>query len=169
MKLDADDLLYLADQACLAATEAGALIASYGDRDVEVREKTDTVGDPLASQVVTEVDEKSEELIVQRLAPTLTRYDLALLTEEREDDQERFQKDYFWCVDPLDGTLPFTRGIPGYAVSIALVRQDGHPVLGVVFDPVSNKLYRAVDGTGVQINGENFQPILSGGGALKFG
>lgn len=168
MRLEIDDLQSLADQACHAATQAGELIARYRDRDVEVRDKIGMAGDSLASQVVTEVDERSEEIILQFLAPTVERFDLALLTEEREDDQERLKKDYFWCIDPLDGTLPFTRGIPGYAVSIALVRKDGHAVLGVVYDPVASKLYRGVEGAGVQIDGESFYPTFGGEDPLKF-
>ena len=116
MQLTPDDLQYLADQACLAATQAGALIASYRERDLVVREKIESAGDSLASQVVTEVDERSEAIILQLLAPTIEQFDIAVLTEEREDDEERLKKDYFWCIDPLDGTLPFTRGLPGYAV-----------------------------------------------------
>ncbi len=166
MKLTDEDLRALADEACRAATEAGALIAGYRDREVVVREKD--AGTGLASQVVTEVDERSEELILRILEPTLGRYDLAVLTEEREDDRRRFEKDHFWCIDPLDGTLPFTRGIPGYSVSIALVGRDGRAMVGVVFDPVEGKLYRAVTGGGVEINGEAFRPSLRKEGALKF-
>lgn len=168
MPLTPDNLQFLADQACLAATQAGALIGSYRDCDVEVREKSKSAGDGLASQVVNEVDERSEEMILHLLAPTIERYDLAVLTQEQEDDKQRFKKDYFWCIDPLDGTLPFTRGIPGYSVSIALVRQDGRAVLGVVFDPVANKLYRAVVGAGVQIDGVSFKPTFRVEGRLKF-
>ncbi len=168
MQLTFDDFKCLADQAALAATEAGALITRYRYRDVEVREKSETAGDGLASQVVTEVDVRSEELILRHLAPTIERYDLAVLTEEREDDHQRLKKDYFWCIDPLDGTLPFTRDTPGYSVSIALVRQDGRAVLGTVFDPVTRKLYRAVAGGGVQIDGVNFQPTIRAEGRLRF-
>lgn len=164
--LDSDDLNALADEACLAAVEAGALIASYRDREVEVREKD--AGSGLASQVVTEVDERSEDTILRVLAPTIERHDLAVLTEEREDDRRRLEKDHFWCIDPLDGTLPFTRGIPGYSVSIALVRKDGRPMLGVVFDPVAQRLYRAVSGVGIEIDGEKFHPSVREGGPLRF-
>jgi|TARA_B110000037_G_scaffold213074_1_gene266997 3'(2'), 5'-bisphosphate nucleotidase/myo-inositol-1(or 4)-monophosphatase len=156
MKLAPEDLNTLADQACLAAKEAGALIASYSHREVDVKKKTG--GDSDAAQVVTEVDERSEELILRLLEPTTQRYDLAALTEETEDDQLRLTKDYFWCIDPLDGTLPFIQGIPGYSVSIALVRRDGQALIGVIFDPIKNKLYRAVAGAGVQINGSAFTP-----------
>ncbi|MDA9764907.1 MAG: inositol monophosphatase family protein [Opitutales bacterium] len=168
MKLSTEDLQVLSDQACLAATEAGALIASYRDRAVKVREKIETAGESLAFQVVTEVDERSEEMILELLAPTVERFDLAVLTEEREDDLTRLKKDYFWCIDPLDGTLPFTRGIPGYAVSISLVCHDGHPVIGVVFDPVAKKLFRAVEDAGVQIDGVSFQSTIRAEGPLKF-
>lgn len=166
MKLTTEQLQHLADAACRAATEAGALIASYRDRDVEVREKD--AGSGLASQVVTEVDERSEELILDSLAPTVSAHDLAILTEEREDDAQRLKKDYFWCIDPLDGTLPFTRGIPGYSVSIALVRRDGRAMIGVIHDPVTNTLYRGVAGAGVAINDKPFQPSLRHDETLRF-
>lgn len=166
MNLTTEDLHTLTDQACHAATEAGALIASYTNREVDVKKKTG--GDSDASQVVTEVDERSEELILRILAPSIEHYDLAALTEETEDDKQRLEKDYFWCIDPLDGTLPFTQGIPGYSVSIALVRQDGQPVIGVVFDPVLKKLYRASSGSGLLINGQPFTPSPTTKGPLKF-
>jgi len=104
-------LLELADAATGAALEAGKLITSYREREVKVLHKE--AGDTLASQVVTEVDELSQQLILQALAPSTERYDLALLTEESEDDGSRFVQDAFWCIDPMDGTLPFTQGIPG--------------------------------------------------------
>ncbi|MCH7226739.1 3'(2'),5'-bisphosphate nucleotidase CysQ [Haloferula sp. A504] len=166
MNLTPEQLHELAAQACLAATEAGALIASYRHHEVAVREKD--AGSGLASQVVTEVDERSEETILRILEPTIARHDLAVLTEEREDDRQRLEKDHFWCIDPLDGTLPFTRGIPGYSVSIALVRRDGKPLIGIVFDPVAGKLYRAVSGAGVEIDGKAFQPSAREHGPLKF-
>ena len=57
-------------------------------------------------------------------------------------------KPYYWCVDPLDGTLPFVEGSPGYAVSIALVDQSGVPLIGVVYDPVDATLMHAIKGEG---------------------
>jgi fructose-1,6-bisphosphatase/inositol monophosphatase family enzyme len=154
MQLDATELSVLADAASEAAEAAGALIASYAQRDVAVRQKIGA--DSLAAQVVTEVDERSQAMILEYLQPTLGRYDLALLTEELEDDGSRHAKNYFWCIDPLDGTLPFTQGIPGYSVSIALVARDGRAVIGVVYDPLQRKLYRAVHGQGIAIDGSSW-------------
>ena len=156
MQLDSTELSLLADVACEAARAAGALIAQYSERDVSVRHKAGA--DSLAAQVVTEVDELSQSVILQHLQPTVDRHDLALLTEELADDGSRHVKDFFWCIDPMDGTLPFTQGFPGYSVSIALVARDGRPLIGVVYDPVQGKLYRAVHGQGMTINGAPWMP-----------
>ncbi|MDH5324357.1 MAG: inositol monophosphatase family protein [Gammaproteobacteria bacterium] len=154
MQLTPDDLDYLSDKAIAAAKEAGAIIASFADKAVSVQHKES--GDTLASQVVTEVDLRSEKAIVEMLQPTCEQYDLALLTEETEDDKARLEKEYFWCADPLDGTLSFIESIPGYSVSIALVSRSGAPLIGVVYDPVTRTLYSAVQGQGVFRNGEPF-------------
>jgi 3'(2'), 5'-bisphosphate nucleotidase/myo-inositol-1(or 4)-monophosphatase len=152
MQLTLDDLLYLSDRAIVAAKEAGRIIASYSGKSVSVQHKEGGVN--LASKVVTEVDLRSEKAIIEILRLTCEQYDLALLTEESADDRARLEKDYFWCVDPLDGTLSFIESNPGYSVSIALVSQSGTPVIGVVYDPVTHTLYSAVKGQGVMRNGE---------------
>ncbi|HEY5621805.1 MAG TPA: inositol monophosphatase family protein [Pontiella sp.] len=152
MELSAITLKKLSDAAIKAAKKAGQHIA--GNRPQNVQRKDS--GDCLASQVLTEVDKQSENLILETLASTLTDYDLALLTEERDDDGSRFEKDYFWCIDPIDGTLPFIENIPGYAVSIALVSRAGVPQLGVVFDPVEQNLYHAIKGQGAFKNMANW-------------
>ncbi|MBC2602684.1 3'(2'),5'-bisphosphate nucleotidase CysQ family protein [Puniceicoccus vermicola] len=163
MRLSSQQLSELANLACEAAEGAGALIAGYDVGDFTVQQKAG--GDSLASQVVTEVDEKSQAFILDRLESSFRRYDLALLAEEEADDGSRLEKDYFWCIDPLDGTLPFTRGLPGYAVAIALVSRAGEAVIGVVYDPVEKCLYRSVQGQGMTINGDRFRvdPIANRG------
>ena len=145
------DLNDLTRKAVRASLEAGELIRSYQDQDVEVLHKEG--GGTYASQVVTEVDQKAQEAILRILEPTCREFDLALLTEESEDDGSRFEKEYFWCIDPLDGTLPFTRKEPGYSVSIALVSRQGLPQIGVVYDPVHDVLWQATKGQGIQRNG----------------
>jgi 3'-phosphoadenosine 5'-phosphosulfate (PAPS) 3'-phosphatase len=153
------ELSILAERACEAALAAGRVITSYTAGQVVVHYKEGS--DSLASQVVTEVDERSQAAILEILAPTLASHDLALLTEELADDGSRFEKDYFWCIDPMDGTLPFTQGKPGYAVAIALIRRDGEPMIGVVYDPVRERLYRAVAGQGLWINEDKWRLPLA--------
>lgn len=157
MKLTAEDLKQLSEYAITAATRAGELIADFLKKEVEVKRKT--AGENLASQVVTEVDFLSQNIILKTLASTFKKYDLALLTEENPDDGSRLQKDYFWCIDPLDGTLPFIEKRPGFSVSIALVDKSGKAVIGVIYDPIHQKIYHAVDRNGAFKNGKNWTLI----------
>ncbi|MDH5325111.1 MAG: inositol monophosphatase [Gammaproteobacteria bacterium] len=154
MQLSPADLEILSTCAIEAATKAGQMIAAYPHRDLQVQHKAG--GNTIASQVLTEVDLRSEAIIVKELQPTCACYDLALLTEESEDDKNRFHKDYFWCVDPMDGTLSFIESQPGYAVSIALVSREGEALIGVVYDPVTQVLYSAVKGQKVQRQGKDW-------------
>ena len=146
------DLEALTRAASQAALEAGEIIRSHQNRDVDVLHKEG--GDTYASQVVTEVDRKAQDAILQVLGPTCEELDLAVLTEESEDDGGRFEKDAFWCIDPMDGTLPFIRKEPGYSVSIGLVARDGSPQIGMIYDPVHDVLWQATKGQGVRRNGE---------------
>ena len=149
MRLTGTELTELANLAIDAATAAGEMIARSRPKEIEHKSS----GGSLASQVVTEVDRRSEAIILEMLAPTLKQFDLGLLTEEQPDDGGRFRADYFWCIDPIDGTLPFIEGTPGYAVSIALVRRDGSPTIGVVYDPVGETVIHAIAGAGAFRNG----------------
>jgi len=135
------DLPALCQLALDAAQKAGAIIDQYRDQNVAIERKAGR--DSEAAQVVTEVDHKAQRIIVDTLKPTLDQYDLALLAEESADDGKRLDKTAFWCIDPMDGTLAFTRGIAGFSVSIALVANNGEPLVGVVYDPVNKDSYHA--------------------------
>jgi 3'(2'), 5'-bisphosphate nucleotidase/myo-inositol-1(or 4)-monophosphatase len=162
MQLSPDQLSELESLAIQAATRAGEMIQSKTKHDHLVLSKEG--GNSLASQVVTAVDLESQRLILDTLKDTFARFELGLLTEESPDDSSRHRHDHFWCIDPLDGTLAFSKGSPGYSVSIALVARDGTPRIGVVFDPVNATLYQAVHRRGARINGQPWKipPSLSG-------
>lgn len=154
MQLTKDQLSTLRDIAIVAATEAGRFIANYDKSTLDVQTKKGAeVGTSRSSQVVTEVDLTAQEIIVRVLHPTLHDYDLALLTEESVDDHSRFKKDYFWCIDPLDGTLPFIDSTSGYSVSIGLVSESGMPYIGVIYDPTNHKCYSAMKDCGAFCDG----------------
>ncbi|MGZ4955798.1 MAG: 3'(2'),5'-bisphosphate nucleotidase CysQ family protein [Methylobacter sp.] len=159
MRLSAEDLFLLSQCAISAAYQAGHVIATYSQRSVAVNIKDS--GASLAAQVVTEVDHLSQDIILQILQPTCAMFDLALLTEESPDDRERLRKDFFWCIDPLDGTLPFIESVPGYSVSIALVSRDGIPMIGVVYDPLTQTLYHAIKDQGAWYNNQALKPAAT--------
>jgi len=144
------DLLLLKNIAIKAARAAGKIMQQYRKEEVLVEQKKG--GASYASQVVTVVDKKCETAILAHLLPTCDEFDIGLLSEETEDDGSRFDKDFFWCIDPMDGTLAFINKQPGFSVSIALIAKDGTPYIGVVFDPSTDTLYHAIKGKGAYKN-----------------
>ena len=142
---------------------AGRFIQGVDRSSLKARYKA--AGSSAASQLVTEVDLRSETIIREHLAASCKQWNIAFVGEESVSTVgtargDRLAQPCFWCVDPLDGTLPFVEGAAGYAVSIALVAQSGEPLIGVVFDPEDNSLVQAVKGRGVsrtlsQDNSEN--------------
>lgn len=150
MNLDKDKLDVLFFAAESAALKAGEVIRNWDRSQLVVMKKKGGLSS--ASQVVTEVDLRSQKVIAEILGPTSASFDLGFLTEESADTGDRFCKDYFWCIDPMDGTLSFIEDIPGYSVSIALVSKHGVPVIGVVYNPREDVLYSAVKGAGARRN-----------------
>ena len=141
----------LIELAISAAKQAGRVVQSATLEQREAQHKQG--GTSLASQVVTEVDLESQRVILNVLEESIETFQLGILTEESADDTSRYQQDYFWCIDPLDGTLPFVEGKSGYSVSIALVSRAGVPQLGVIFDPETGILYHGSRGSGAFRNG----------------
>ncbi|MFV9616849.1 MAG: 3'(2'),5'-bisphosphate nucleotidase CysQ family protein, partial [Gammaproteobacteria bacterium] len=140
----------LCQQAIDAAHAAGTVINAHRHLHVDVQHKA--AGNSAASQVVTEVDHKAQAVILDILQPSCIEFDLALLTEESPDDGLRQEKEAFWCIDPMDGTLAFIKNTHGFSVSIALVAKNGKPLIGVVYDPVKEDLYHAINGSGAYKN-----------------
>lgn len=69
-----------------------------------------------------------------------------------ESGEARRKSRYQWVVDPIDGTLSFTRGLPFFATLIALL-EDGEPVLGVIDLPMLDQRYVGWKGAGCRCNG----------------
>ncbi|PSW22187.1 inositol-1-monophosphatase [Photobacterium sanctipauli] len=146
MMLTTAQIKQLLDAATEAAQQAAEYIQQF-DRDALVVDQK-VAGNSLSSQVVTQVDIDCQTLILSVLEPYSSQYGFAVLSEEnaleeQAYDHPRHQADYFWCIDPLDGTLPFIEGIDGFAISIALVSKAGDPLLGVVANPNTCDCYQA--------------------------
>lgn len=58
-----------------------------------------------------------------------------------------------WIIDPIDGTVNFTRGIPNYTISIAYEEKVGVPILGLVYNPRQNEMFCAILECGAFLNG----------------
>lgn len=143
-------MVELEQLAAQTALKAGEFIQAHIHKISEISFKT--TGGSLASSIVTEVDVACQELMLKELKGSMIEYDLGLLAEESDDDETRYSKNYFWCIDPIDGTLAFTENVWGYSVSIALVSSLGIPVIGVVYDVRKRALYQASLGNGARRN-----------------
>lgn len=118
------------------AVEAGALILEYFDgvKDMGIETKGD-------GSIVTQADQEAERLIEKKLLEILP--DIPVIGEESFAAGARIDfsaHDFFWLVDPLDGTRAFAAGNPDFTVNIALIYK-GDPVLGVIYAPESGELY----------------------------
>ncbi|MDO8263006.1 MAG: inositol monophosphatase family protein [Gallionella sp.] len=102
----------------------------------------------------TEADLAAQSALTRKLQAILN---VPVLGEEMtEAEQHALWKaghDGLWCIDPIDGTSNFVRGLPYFAVSVALLR-EGKSVLGVVYDPVANEMFAAEHERGAFLNGE---------------
>lgn len=97
---------------------------------------------------VSNVDKEAEAAITYQIRKS---YPDHTIVGEEDGENRGENKDYVWIVDPLDGTNNFVRGIPHFAVSIA-VQYKGKIEVAVVYDPVREELFSAVRGQGAKVN-----------------
>lgn len=122
-----------------ATIKAGALIMEvYNSNDFQINLKSDAT--PL-----TLADRKAHEEIMAYLMKTR----IPVMSEEGRDlhYEERRGWEYFWLVDPLDGTKEFIKRNGEFTVNIALVF-NGAPIIGIVYVPVIKQLYFAMQSLG---------------------
>ena len=133
------------------AREAGAAILDLyeGPLDIEQKASADD------REPVTQADRLANEIIVVRLRREFPED--GILAEESIDTSHRLDKSRVWMIDPLDGTTGFIDGNGDFAVQIGLA-ENGECVLGVVYQPLTGVLYRAVRGGGTWIERPNVEP-----------
>ncbi len=130
------------DLAKQAALEAGGLLREYFRTDFRVSKKG-----PI--DFVTEIDLKSEQLILERIRAAYP--DHRILAEEAGANSN--DSPFNWLIDPLDGTTNYAHGFPAFCVSIAL-EYGGKLETGVVYDPMAGELFWASRGCGAFLNDE---------------
>lgn len=144
-ELDAATLAELRELACDVARRCGRLITEERPERLEVASTKSSAVD-----IVTEMDQRSEELAHQLIFQA--RPDDGLLGEEGLDRPST--SGISWIIDPIDGTVSYLYGFPGYAVSVAAVVGDPHiegawrPVAGAVAFPPLDELFYASVGSG---------------------
>lgn len=138
-RIDINDIIAIAQK-------AGNVIMEIYVKDFDIEYKEDT--SPL-----TEADKKANDVIIEGL--NALNIIFPILSEEGRDIpfDERKDWEYFWMVDPLDGTKEFIKKNDEFTVNIALIYQNT-PILGVVYAPALNEMYWAKQGEGAYKNGD---------------
>lgn len=121
-----------------AAINGGHAIMEVYASDFAIEHKED-------KSPLTLADKKCNAIIEQDLKKT----NIPILSEEGSHTpfSERKKWQYSWLVDPLDGTKEFIKRNGEFTVNIALIR-NGYPMMGVIYVPVKEELYFAMEGLG---------------------
>jgi len=128
------------------AKKAGEATLEIYNKDFSIEYKDD-------KSPLTEADKKSNEIIcnsLEKLYPNIP-----ILSEENKEIpyEDRKNWEYYWCIDPIDGTKEFIKKNGEFTINIALIYKN-EPILGVVYAPVLDDMYSAKRGEGAYKNGE---------------
>ncbi|NCP63871.1 MAG: inositol-1-monophosphatase [Paraglaciecola sp.] len=126
-----------------AARAAGTIISRGFENQSDLM--TQAKGD---NDYVTRIDREAEQAIINKIKQSYPEHSFV----GEEGGVVAGDDDYKWIIDPLDGTTNFIKGIPHFAVSIALMHK-GRLDQAVVFDPIRSELFTASKGAGAQLNG----------------
>ena len=127
-----------------AARSAGTVIVRAFEQLDKVEVETKGTND-----FVSNVDLSAEKAIIDTI---LKSYPKHSIVSEEAGEIKGEDEDYQWIIDPLDGTTNFVKGIPHFAVSIAL-KVKGKLDQAVIYDPIRGELFTASRGKGAQLNG----------------
>ena len=137
----------LLDLSVRIARAAGDLLLDHFRQPAEDVESKSSPTDPVSA-----ADKASEALILDMIEAA--RPEDGVLSEE--GGGEVSGSGLLWVVDPLDGTVNFLFGLPGWAVSIAVEDEEG-ALVGVVHQPTTGETFTAVRGAGAFLDGRSIQ------------
>ena len=101
---------------------------------------------------VTTSDKKVEKILIEELQKARPKY--SILSEEI--GQIKNDKEFRWIIDPIDGTANFLHGVPHFAISIGLEKNE-EIICGIVFDPIKDEMFVAEKGNGSFLNNQRMR------------
>jgi myo-inositol-1(or 4)-monophosphatase len=130
--------------------------AMAGARELMSRRRDRVVREKAPKDLVTDADLASQAAIRSVLMQAFAGYGFVGEEQGQTDPPDSVRRADVdappcWIVDPLDGTVNYVHGLQSFAVSIALFA-DGKMRLGVIYDPVTEQLFTAIDGRGAKCN-----------------
>ena len=97
---------------------------------------------------VTKTDKRVEKILIEELTKSKKNY--SFITEETGKIINN-DENTFWIIDPIDGTTNFLHGVPHFAISVALQKED-EIIIGLIFDPIKNEIFYAEKNSGSFLN-----------------
>ncbi|MDC3163946.1 inositol monophosphatase [Candidatus Pelagibacter sp.] len=97
---------------------------------------------------VTKTDKRVEKILIEELTKSKKNY--SFITEETGKIMNN-DENTFWIIDPIDGTTNFLHGVPHFAISVALQKED-EIIIGLIFDPIKNEIFYAEKNSGSFLN-----------------
>jgi myo-inositol-1(or 4)-monophosphatase len=106
-------------------------------------------------ELVTQADAQCQQIIIDRIRETFP--DHGLIAEEGKKGKifkqpPREENQFWWVIDPIDGTNNYAHQLPIFAVSIAVMHRN-EPIVGVIFEPATKSIFTAVKGGEAKLNG----------------
>lgn len=128
------------------AKKAGKVVLNIYNNKFDINYKHD-------NSPITEADLQSNKIICESLKKLYP--DLPIMSEENKQISYKERKlwDYYFCIDPIDGTKEFINKNDEFTINIALMKENT-PILGVVYAPVLDEIYTAKKGSGAFKNGQ---------------
>ncbi|SMD34335.1 myo-inositol-1(or 4)-monophosphatase [Reichenbachiella faecimaris] len=127
------------------AKEVGSFLLKQESKHIDSLEGKD---------IKLKLDKEAEKKIIESLQ---SKFDYSILSEEVGLIGQIDQSKPYWIIDPIDGTMNYSRNCPIACVSIALWSND-QPILGVVYDFFRDELFSGLVGKGAWLNNNEIQP-----------
>ncbi len=134
------------EQIVTIAKKAGSAIMEIYTKDFKIEYKND-------KSPLTEADTKANEIICSALIELHPNIPIMSEENKQTDYETRKNWEYYWCIDPIDGTKEFIKKNDEFTVNIALIYKNA-PVLGVVYAPAIDEMYKAKKGVGAFKNNQ---------------
>lgn len=141
------DTTDIAQTVARIALEAGNQIYDQQQHAREQATKSTTI------DIVTDADQQAERYIVAELERLFPAHHI-VGEEGGGHGADKETAEFFWFIDPIDGTTNYANGIPHYCVSLALTDSNRTPLVGIIYEPTRDELYMATQGGGATLNGQ---------------
>lgn len=129
-----------------AALEAGKVVKKYYQSELQLHNKG------YFTNFATQADLESEAKVIEIIKKHFPEHNIIAEESGRVDNGS----EYSWAIDPIDGTIPFTDGVPFFGVSVGLLKND-KPFVGVINMVGSGELFWAEEGKGAFKNGKKIE------------